>query len=100
MVEWNLALALLRRSSARACETVRQRGLTSSLWEANWEKKCPGFSYTAALVPKHKLAVTSSRAPQIDSATLKSGLYPGRLINRRRMQVGTQGVTMMGRSDA
>ena len=47
-------------------------------------EEVPHFSGTAALVPKHKFAVASSRAQsQIASAALKSGLYPGRLTNRR-----------------
>ncbi len=43
------------------------------------------FSCTAALAPKHKFAVTSSRTQsQIASATLKSALCSGRLTHRWR----------------
>ncbi len=62
-------------SDARACSTVRQRRLTSSRRLDRAVKKSPTFSSTAALVPKHKLAVTSWRTqPQIASSALKSGL--------------------------
>ncbi len=50
------------------------------------------FSCTAALAPKHKFAVTSSRTQsQIASAALKSSL-----ARAGGSQVGTHGITMMG----
>ena len=66
-----------RRDSALDCRTVRQRRLTSSFRLVSLARKLPTLSCTAALLPKHRFPVASSRAhPQLASSALKSGLSP------------------------
>ena len=61
--------------SALDCRTVRQRRLTSSFRLDSPARNLPTRSCTAALLPKHRLPVTSSLAqPQTASSALKSGL--------------------------
>ena len=53
----------------------RQRRLTSSFRLVSLARKLPTLSCTAALLPKHRFPVASSRAhPQMASSALKSGL--------------------------
>ena len=62
-------------ASALDCRTVRQRRRTSSFRLASPARKLPTRSRTAALVPRHRFPVASSRAhPQMASSALKSGL--------------------------
>ena len=72
------------RASALDCRIVRQRRFTSSLRLTSLARNLPTLSYTASLVPRHRLPVASSLAqPQTASSALKSGLYPGRFTSRR-----------------
>ena len=58
--------------SALDCRTVRQRRLTSSFRLDSPARNLPTRSCTAALLPKHRLPVTSSLAqPQTASSALK-----------------------------
>ena len=54
---------------------ARQRRLTSSFRLVSLTRKLPTPSCTAALLPKHRFPVASSRTnPQMASSALESGL--------------------------